>query len=131
LGAVYRQLIRSEPDPDRALEWSARAKDWAGRAKQARGEWALLELEVQIERGDPKGVQAALDEIRDEHLNEPGVAEATYRLLYAAGLLAPSSGPAAPHMPLGAPSEPEPSRLWTPGQDPAAAGGGKSAIWTP
>jgi hypothetical protein len=127
VGAVYRQLIRSEPDPDRALDWARRAKEWAQRANQPRGEWALLELEVQIERGDPLGVQGALNDIRAEHLNEPGVAEATYRLLYTAGLV---GDPAA--MPQEAYASAESSGLWTPGQEaPAPAGGGKSAIWTP
>ena len=124
---VYRQLIRSEPDPDRALQWTARAKEWAGRAKQPAGEWALLELEVQIERGDPMGVQTTLNDLRANHLNEPGIADATYRLLYTAGLLTPRDVPT----PMGPPAA-EPSRLWTPGQDaPAPAGGGKPAIWTP
>jgi hypothetical protein len=131
-GPVYRQLIRSEPDPDRALEWTAKAKAWAARAKQPGGEWALLELEVQIERGDPMGVQNTLNDIRAHHLNEPGVADATYRLLYSAGLLAPREAPGA--MPVGrAPLEAppaEPSRLWTPGQE-AAPAGNKPVIWTP
>jgi len=134
VGPVYRQLIRSEPDPDRALEWTARAKEWAAKAKQPGGEWALLELEVQIERGDPMGVQTALNDIQANYLNEPGIADATYRLLYTAGLLAPlgaqagAPGPA----PLDAPAA-TPSRLWTPGQEATAANAGaaKPAIWTP
>jgi hypothetical protein len=124
---VYRQLIRSEPDPDRALQWTARAKQWAVRSQQPAGEWALLELEVQIERGDPMGVQSALNDIRANHLNEPGIADATYRLLYTAGLLTPREIPSA-----AAAATAEPSRLWTPGQETAApAGGSKPAIWTP
>jgi len=133
IAPIYRQLIRSEPDPDRALGWTGRAKEWAAKAQQAGGEWVLLELEVQIERGDPMGVQAALNEIRAKHLNEPGIGEATYRLLYTAGLLAPmEAAGAGPSAPLAAPAAPA-SRLWTPGQEaPAAAGSsGKPAIWTP
>jgi hypothetical protein len=134
IAPVYRQLIRSEPDPDRALGWTARAKEWAGRAKQPAGEWALLELEVQIERGDPMGVQDSLNEIRAQHLNEPGIADATYQLLYTAGLLAPrdaQAAAAAGASRVDAP-QPEPGRIWTPGQEaPAAAGAAKPAIWTP
>ncbi|MBL9165302.1 MAG: hypothetical protein JNL18_21420 [Planctomycetaceae bacterium] len=133
LGPVFRQVIRSEPDPDKALQWTAQAKDWAARATKPAGEWSLLELEVQIERGDPLGVQETLNEIRAKHLNEPGIAEATYRLLYAAGLLTPRGMPTGGG-PLETPAA-NPSRLWTPDQGaPAAApsaGGGKSAIWTP
>lgn len=134
--AAYRQLIRSEPDPDQALAWARKAKDRAQSAGKPSGEWALLELEVQIERGDPLGVQSALDEIRKNHLSEPGVADATYQLLYSAGLLVPRgpAGAVAPgRSPMEAPAAaPEPGRIWTPGQDaPQPAGGGKSAIWTP
>jgi tetratricopeptide (TPR) repeat protein len=132
LAPVFRQLIRSEPDPDKALQWTEQAKEWAAKSNKPAGEWSLLELEVQIERGDPLGVQATLNDIRAKHLNEPGIAEATYRLLYTAGLLTPRGLPSGG--PLEAPAA-TPSRLWTPDQGaPAAApspGGGKSAIWTP
>ena len=135
VAAVYRQLIRSDPDPDRALAWTARAKAWAQRAKQPIGEWALLELEVQIERGDPVGVQNTLNEIRSDHVNEPGVAEATYRLLYSAGLIAPrgSQPGLQARTPLEPAAPPDAGRLWVPGQDASAteSGGKKSAIWTP
>jgi hypothetical protein len=139
---AYRQLIRSEPDPDRALEWADQAKARAAQAGKPGGQWAILQLEVQIERGDAIGVQSTLDEIRRNHLNEPGVADATYQLLYSAGLLVPRGAgggvppgamPPGGGSPLATPSPAsEPSRLWTPGQDaPAPAGGGKSALWTP
>jgi tetratricopeptide (TPR) repeat protein len=139
--AAFRQLIRSEPDPDRALQWADAAKERAQQAGKPGGEWALLRLEVQIERGDPLGVQAALDDLRRNHLNEPGVADATYQLLYSAGLLVPRSRGAEPAAALaGAASRAtvpgpgpaaEPSRIWTPGQDAPPAPGGKPAIWTP
>lgn len=135
LAPVYRQLIRSEPDPDRALQWTAKAKEWAAKANKLAGEWALLELEVQIERGDPIGVQETLNDLRANHLNEPGIAEATYRLLYTAGLLTPRGLPAGAGGGLEAAPAASANRLWTPDQGaPAAApaaGGGKSAIWTP
>ncbi len=136
--AAYRQLIRAEPDPDRALAWAGRAKERAQRDGKPAGEWALMQLEVQIERGDPLGVQATLDEIRKQHLNEPGVADATYQLLYTAGLLVPrgpGGGGAAPvgRSTLEAPAAAaDLARIWTPGQDaPQTAGGAKPAIWTP
>jgi hypothetical protein len=136
--SAYRQLIRSEPDPDTALAWAAKAKERAAQTGKPGGEWALLELEVQIERGDPMGVQAALDVIRTRHISEPGVADATYQLLYSAGLLVPR-GPAGPHAAPGraamatpAAAAAEPGRIWTPGQEtPQPTGGAKSAIWTP
>jgi hypothetical protein len=131
--AAYRLLIRSEPDPDRALAWAAKAKERAKTTQQPAGQWALLELEVQIERGDPLGVQTVLNEIRAQHINEPGVAEATYQLLYTAGLLVPRGVP-GPHVqpsPMDPAGAAQPSKLWTPGQDAPAAPGTKPAIWTP
>ena len=125
--AAYRQLIRSEPDPDRALEWAGQAKERAAARRQARpASGRCCELEVQIERGDPLGVQAALNEIRQHHLNEPGVADATYQLLYTAGLLVPR-GPRAGRACRGRTLRWTPAaradrgRIWTPGQDAPAA----------
>jgi hypothetical protein len=134
--AAYRHLIRAEPDPDRALQWVDRAKERAERLGSLAGEWALLRLEVQIERGDPLGVQAALDDIRKHHVNEPGIADATYQLLYSAGLLVPrgpvEAGPGERRVPLEAAAASPPGRIWTPGQEtPQRVGDAKPAIWTP
>jgi len=96
-----------------------------------------MELELSIERGDAPGVQRALGEIRTSHLQETGIAEATYRLLYAAGLVAPpdAAGGATP-MPLQsmpADAATDTGGIWTPDDDaPAVAEGEKkSVIWTP
>jgi tetratricopeptide (TPR) repeat protein len=133
LAPVFRQLIRSEPDPDKALRWVDQADQWSAASQKPGGEWALLKLEVQIERGDAMGVQETLNDIRAKHLNEPGIAEATYRLLYTAGLLTPRGLPTGGG-PLEAPAA-APSKLWTPDQAMPAAptppNGGTSAIWTP
>ena len=75
---------------------------------------------MQIERGDPLGVQETLNDIRAKHLNEPGIAEATYRLLYTAGLLTPRGLPTGGG-PMEAPAA-TPSRLWTPDQGAARRG---------
>ena len=134
LTAAYRQLIRLEPNPTQAFEWAERARKWSEQKSRPTGEWALMELELSIERGDADGVRETLAEIRTSHLNEPGIAEATYRLLYASGLVAPpdASGRPAPD-PLQPPAEADTSEIWTPESDaPVAAGGEKkSAIWTP
>jgi len=87
--SAFRQLIRLEPDPTQALAWAKQARQWSETQGQSPAEWALMELELSIERGNAAGVQQALAEIRTAHLQEPGIAEATYRLLYAAGLVAP------------------------------------------
>lgn len=137
LGAAFRQLIRLEPDPNRAFDWAEQARQWSEQQGKPTGEWALMELELSIERGDAAGVQRSLGEIRTSHLEEPGIAEATYRLLYAAGLVAPpdASGNATP-MPLQsmpADAAADTGGIWTPeGEAPAAPEGEqKSVIWTP
>ncbi len=139
LTAAYRQLIRLEPNPSLAFKWAEQARSWSEQQGKSTGEWALMELELSIERGDAAGVQQTLAEIRTSHLNEPDIAEATYRLLYAAGLVAPpdATGGAAPN-PLGpmatqATSSSEPAEIWTPEDDApnAVEGEKKSVIWTP
>ncbi|MEQ8837495.1 MAG: hypothetical protein RID07_11880 [Lacipirellulaceae bacterium] len=128
LAAAYRQLIRAEPAPDRALEWVSKAAHWTeNNTENSAAEWALLELELQIERGDAEGLQRSLDAIRQKHIEEPGVAEAVYKLLYSAGLFPPEEMQGGPQQPAE-----NASGLWTPDSEAAAAPEEtKSAIWTP
>lgn len=139
LEPAYRQLIRVEPDHHKASNWIEKARGWSKSQQKSEAEWALMELELAIERGDGPHVQRVLNEIRDRHVQEPGVAEAAYRILSAAGLVAPPGEPAA-RSPAGlepvASAPPVGSKkIWTPGgeEDPAphTEGGGKSALWTP
>ena len=137
--AAYRQLIRLEPNPSQAMEWAEQARKWSEQQGQPTGEWALIELELSIERGDAPGVQRALGEIRTSHLKEPGIAEATYRLLYAAGLVAPpeAAGGGKPNplqsVPTDVPATPDAGGIWTPESESAGPTEGekKSVIWTP
>ena len=135
LTPAYRQLIRLEPNPSQAFEWAEQARKWSEQKGQSTGEWALMELELSIERGDADGVRKTLAEIRTSHLDEPGIAEATYRLLYAAGLVAPpdASGGAAPNPLQSLPAETDASEIWTPESESSTAAEGekKSVIWTP
>ncbi|MDZ4659920.1 MAG: hypothetical protein SH868_20275 [Bythopirellula sp.] len=139
LTTAFRQLVRVEPDLAKAQEWIARAREWSQGKNRSVAEWVLMGLEIAIERGDSPLAQELLDEIRTKHINEPGMAEATYRLLYAAGLIAPRGGQAVP-TPLAMPASrtegphatASRSGLWTPGgETEEVASEGKSAIWTP
>ncbi len=143
LAGAYRRLIRLEPDVGRRLHWVQQARSWSKSQDQSEAEWSLLELEMSIEQGDPTRVQSLLGELRERHMEEPGVAEAIYKMLYQAGLIDPSQMagqpmPAMPGMaePVGAAkATSEPSGIWTPGSDAPqssdSAGGDKPAIWTP
>jgi len=67
-----------------------------------------------------------LNELRENHLDEEGVADATYQILSSAGLLkAPDV--AAREDASDAPGE----SLWTPEGSRPAENEAKSAIWTP
>jgi hypothetical protein len=140
LPTAFEQLIRLEPDIAQARQWVAKARAWAHEGNRSQAQWALMDLELSIQTGDSTAAQNALDELRTRHINEPGVAEATYRLLYAAGILSPQSGTQPTMLGMSADEQsavsPSPggSRLWTPEEtasQQATPGGKKSAIWTP
>ena len=157
LANAYRQLIRVTANLRQALQWVQRARDWSRQHGTSEAEWAVQELELSLELGDAARMQQVINEIRDKHLEIPGVAESVYRLLSEAGLLPPASaGPRVPGskpVPSGqagrspgvrsavAADSKEPA-IWTPGQRPqvpkGAAGGvqkgksrGKPELWTP
>lgn len=138
LSEAYRRLISLEPNPLKAFDYAEQARAWSVQQGKSTAEWTLMELELSIERGDAAGVQRALGEIRTTHLEEPGVAEATYRLLYSAGLVAPPDAAKGgmPNPLQSMPADPSAAEaIWTPdSEDPLAAPKGgekKSAIWTP
>ncbi len=127
---AFRQLIRLTPDPKQALTWIEKARAWSEKNNQPSAEWALQELELQIELRDGARVQRLLEEIQNEHADQPGVAESVYRILQAAGLIAPPNAgqPAAPmpmaHEPSAVPASAG-NQLWTPDSRKPPA------IWTP
>jgi tetratricopeptide (TPR) repeat protein len=137
---AFQQLVQLEPDLAKAQEWVERAREWSKSKNRSVAPWALLDLEIAIQRGDSARAQNILDEIRSNHINEPGIAEATYQMLYAAGLISPRASRGVP-TPLAMPasrtdgSQPPASRsgLWTPGgnDDLEVQAESKSAIWTP
>ena len=140
LAGAYRQLIQREPDHRKAHKWIENARAWSQGQGKSAAEWVLLEMELAIERGDGAQVQQSLNEIRDHHLEEPGVADATYRILQAAGLVAPPEAAAAQapmqRQPLStAPPASDGQGIWTPGGETAPAekseSDDKPAIWTP
>ncbi len=133
---AYRQLIRLEPNHQWVAKWIAEAREWSKKNDKSVAEWVMMEMELAIERGEGDRLQALLNEIQDNHASEPGVAEATYRLLAAAGLVNPNGPAGASGMPASPPqAAPSPnSGLWTPGDsDPGVESEGeeKPAIWTP
>jgi hypothetical protein len=134
---VYGVLAQIEPDTERALGYLDQARKAAEAAKASTAPWDLAELAMRIARGDIADADRLLNHIRNDHIREPGVAQALYQILMEAGIIGPDGKPTMPApareaagivVPGGAASEA--GKIWTPGGD-QPAGGKKSALWTP
>lgn len=137
-GRAFYQLISQEEDVEAALSLLATAREWSEAAGQSTAEWDLLELELHIVEGVPEEANRVLSHLREHHLQEPGVAEQLYQIMYALGATPESLGAApagampAGAMPAAAPVEPAASegQIWTP--DSAGADNGPAKkLWTP
>ncbi len=131
---VYGVLAQIEPDTQRALEYLDRARQTAEAAKSSTAPWDLAELALRIARGEIPEADRLLHHIRDEHIREPGVAQALFQILSEAGIIGPDGKPTAAAQreagmvaPGAAPAEA--GKIWTPGSDQPS--GKKSALWTP
>jgi hypothetical protein len=131
----YRSLIQRQPDFEAALEWLGRARAWAADQGHALGPWALLELQLQLERGSEQGLRACLEEISRRHGDDREVLAGVYRLMSAAGLIPPLEEAYAQRVGKATARQPQPSaapsRLWTPDGDSTPPDAPKSALWTP
>ncbi len=136
---VYALLAQLEQDLTQATADLDEARRIALAAGKSCARYDLIELTVRIGHGDVAPADRILQHIRDQHLREPGIAQALYSLLAQWGVVRPDgslagdvSAPQAGRVVPG-PAAAEPTgKLWTPGAEPAAGGGGKkSAIWTP
>ncbi len=134
--AVYTLLAQLERELPQARADLDAARVLAAAAGKSSARYDLVELAICMGQGDVASADRLLHHIRDEHLREPGIAQALYGLLAQWGLVRPdgsvagepaeaASGLVVP----GAAAQPA-GKLWTPGSEPAAAGQ-KSAIWTP
>ena len=131
----YYRLISYESDPVESRRWVEKARESSEAAGRSSATWDILELELCVVSGDLEEANRLIQHIRSEHLEEPGVAEQLYQLLYALGAV-PAPGEAMnapPEVTSAATAEQDSaSKLWTPDDGaPASAGGGESKIWTP
>ena len=134
---VYGLLAQIEPDSGQAVAYLDKARAAAEASKKSTAPWDLAELALRISRGEVADADRLLHHIRDQHIREPGVAQALYQILTEAGIIGPDGRPSMPPGagPQGgdigvAGAAAEPGKLWTPGSD-EPSGGKKSAIWTP
>jgi hypothetical protein len=136
---AYGVLAQLESDPKRALEYIEQARRSAEAAGSSSGPWDIAELTLRIGSGEIQEAERLLQHIQREHIREPGIAQALYQVLTDAGIIGPDGRPtaapaaaAAPGIVVpGAAATAEPGKIWTPGNEPAAGGGKKSALWVP
>ncbi len=138
---VYGILAQVDSDTDQALEYLELARKVAEKNKNSTAPWDLAELALRITRGDVAEADRVLTHIRNEHLREPGVAQALFQILADAGIIGPDGRPTAAAaaaagaeapgivVPGGAATA-EPGKIWTPGGE-QTGGAKKSGLWTP
>ena len=116
---------RSNPTRSSAIDYLDQARKAAEAAKNSTAPWDLAELALRIARGEVAEADRLLHHIRDEHIREPGVAQALFQILSEAGIIGPDGKPtarAAAARRARASSCParaaaEPGKIWTPGSD--------------
>jgi hypothetical protein len=132
---AYRRLVATEREPERALAIIDAARAHSKSIGESTAPWDLAELELHLASGNPEEAKQSLARIEREHHNDPEVAAALYRLLYATGVIPDEMAQRMPgdeEVPMeavGTAPEPAAGRILTPDSDRPA--GGKSALWTP
>jgi hypothetical protein len=134
---ALEMMARLADDFDESLRYLDEGRRLARQAGQSCARWDLLELPLHAERGDAEELTRVLTHVQDQHLDEPGVAQAVTELLIEIGVLNPDGTPVGlPTAPAAKPSlvvpgQPgaKPGELWTP--DSQKPSGDKPKIWTP
>ncbi len=127
-------LARMEDDADRALAYVERGRQAVKAQGQSCAPWDLIELPIHADRMDGDQVARLIGHLQNEHIREPGVAQALTELLMKMGIINPDGSMAEPsggEPSLAVPdaSDTESGEIWTPdSQKPA---GEKPGIWTP
>ena len=129
---AFVRLITEEEDTNAALQMLDEARQRSESLGKSTASWDLLELELHIVEGSPDEANRVLTHLRQEHLEEPGVAEQLYQIMYALGATPETMQAAPADQPAGVTAEPAAAagaKIWTPGGDADAGGGQK--LWTP
>ncbi|HTU24439.1 MAG TPA: hypothetical protein VMF30_03505 [Pirellulales bacterium] len=138
-GAVYAMLAQLAGDPEQAAKDLDAGRKLAESAGKSTARFDLIELAIHMGQGDIRQADRLLKHIRNEHLREPGIAQALYSLLAQWGVIRPDGTPAVEPgaeaaglvMPGAAAEAESAGKIWTPGSETAASGGKKPTIWTP
>ncbi len=139
---AIEQLAYTQNDLATAMDYVELGRRACETAGQSNVEFDFVEINLGLVHSAPQKIPHLLEHIRDTHSNEPGVKERFAKLLIQLGLINPDGTPgpaamaahrraemgrAAGHGGVGAASQPEPGKLWTPESE--TGGGGK--LWTP
>ena len=129
---LYEQLFVATENEQEAVGVLDEARGWAKSHDKSCAPWDLLELELHISSNNPDGANRLLKHLRDEHMDEPEVAQQVYQLLYMIGAIPEEAvGAVQAGVPVGqAVESPSDSTIWTPGGE-GQQGGGESKLWTP
>lgn len=131
-GQVYSELAKVSGDAAQATAYLDQARAHAESQRRSTAPYDLLELALHINRMNVPEMQRMLNHLMTEHAREPGVQQRVMDMLWAAGLIRQQDvGGAAEPLPAAAAAEPAAGGIWTPDSERPAAGGGRSAIWTP
>ncbi|MEX2172432.1 MAG: hypothetical protein WD851_24135 [Pirellulales bacterium] len=128
---AYERLLTVEEDSQESLQVLESARAWSDSLGASNVRWDFLELGIHITEGRPNEATRVLNHIQQVHLQETGVAQQLYQILYSLGAI-PDDKPRMRQMPPAAgppaPATREPSRIWTPEGDAPRE---RPAIWTP
>lgn len=126
---AYERMLSVEEDSQQSLQVLEQARAWADSRGASNVRWDFLELGIHLSDGRPDEATRVLNHIQQVHLQETGVAQQLYQILYSLGAIPDQRTRPAPQVAQPAPVAPrEPSRIWTPDGDTPRE---RPAIWTP
>ncbi len=129
---IYARLIHQEEDPAMALDLVDEASSRTRQAGGSIAKWEVLRLELLLESDRGEEAVQLLDHLKENHFDEPGIADRVFQILQEIGALTGPPDPVAAlqNAQLGGPTEPAlSSAIWTP--EGAAAAGGEKKLWVP
>lgn len=133
---AFERILAIANDPEESLEMLKQARAWCDSRNESNVRWDFLEMGVRISNGQPEEATRILQHIQETHIQENGVAQQLYQILYSLGAI-PEDPRAMRRVPKNAPhltanqvaaAEQAPSGIWTPDADSPRE---RPAIWTP
>lgn len=131
---VYTTLALLTEDTRRALEYVDRGRSLAEEDGESSAQFDLHEVSLRLRRGEPEEATRLINHLLQEHIDEPGVAQALRNLFLRMGIVGPDGRARVQPGDLAEAGEPEgeapasATKLWTPGSDQPAAAGKPSLI---